>query len=123
MEYTIDFQGSYLSVKLFGVAELRAYSECIKLILDHEYWTAGTSVLLDQTELDTGSLTVEEVRAIAHLCGARRAETGAGSLAMLVDRDLEYGMNRMWSVFVEDQWDVGVGVFRSRDKAVAWLTA
>jgi len=42
--------------------------------------------------------------------------------AILVARDLEYGMVRMWGVFVEGKWDVTVNLFKSRDEAIVWLT-
>jgi len=123
MEYTIESRDSYLEVKQSGLCELRVYGECLAAVLEHESWTPGTPTLVDQTELDAGTLTINEVRALATQCGARREEAGSSRLAILVARDLEFGMNRMWGVFVEDQWDVVLGVFRSKEEAVAWLTA
>ena len=40
---------------------------------------------------------------------------------MYVSGDLEYGLNRMWHVFIEGDWEVESNVFRSREEAMPWL--
>lgn len=66
---------------------------------------------------------VNEVKELALMCGEVRVEAGSSKLAVLVNRDLEYGMTRMWSVFVEDKWDVEIEVFRTESEAITWLMA
>ncbi len=121
MEYSIIKHSNYFEIKLSKQADLRVYAEYINATLSHPDWTPGTPVLLDQTGLDTSLLRIGEVNAIADQCTALKAEIGAAKVALLVSRDMEYGMNRMWAVFIEDRWDALVGLFRSREEAVAWL--
>jgi len=123
MNYSIENCDKYIEVKQTGAGDIRVYVECIDAVLEYKTWTPGTPVLVDQTKLDASLLTVNDVQKIAALCGTHRKEAGSSKLAMLVARDLEFGMNRMWSVFVEDEWDVDVEVFKSKEQAVAWLTA
>ena len=43
-------------------------------------------------------------------------------MATVVSRDLEYGMARMWGVFVGSKvWHASEKLFRDRDEALAWL--
>jgi len=48
-------------------------------------------------------------------------QLGKTKLALLVARDLEFGLAKMWQVFVDEKWDVISRVFRSRDEAITWL--
>jgi hypothetical protein len=91
-------------------------------MLDHAEWQPGTAWIHDHADLDAGMLTVTEVKMIADLCAERSAQMGAGKCAIVVGRDLEFGLSRMWAVFVEDRWDVDARVFRSLDEAIAWLS-
>lgn len=77
--------------------------------------------LFDHSDLDSGPLTVNDVRSIADACLDFREQFGFSRLALLLRRDLEFGLARMWGVFMEGRWDATVGIFRSRDDAVAWL--
>lgn len=123
VEYSIETREGYLEVILTGPADIQRYLELLNKIVEYESWTQGTPVLLNQADLDAAPLTASDIRAIANGCGNKRETLGVGNLAMLVARNLEFGTNRMWQVFVEDQWDVVVKQFRSRNEAVAWLTA
>ena len=95
MEFSIETRDDYLEARLSWPADLRIYRKFLNTILDHPAWTPEMPVLQDQTELDTGVLTVNDVRTIADLCVARKTEAGPAKPALLVARDLEYGMNRM----------------------------
>ena len=39
---------------------------------------------------------------IAVFCTEQSSEFGTTKMAMYVSRELEYGLNRMWHVFIED---------------------
>lgn len=36
-------------------------------------------------------------------------------------RDLQFGMAKMWEVYVEDKWYVTNKLFRYREEAIKWL--
>ena len=57
------------------------------------------------------------------ISGQYSEQLGTAKVAIVVDRDLDYGMTRMWQVLVESHttsYD-SVKIFRNRDEAVAWL--
>lgn len=121
MKYEVRYDDEFFEVTTHGDAELERFEDFIDLLLGHEMWKPGTAFLVDHSELNAGPLTVEEVRGIAKVCEKRRAEFGQAKFALLVSRELEYGMARMWETYVEDKWDVTTKLFRSPDEACSWL--
>jgi hypothetical protein len=57
------------------------------------------------------------------ISGQYSEQLGAAKVAIAVDRDLDYGMTRMWQVLVEIHTlsYASAKIFRNRDEAVAWL--
>ena len=123
MDFTLRYSGGLIEIKISGAANPMMYSDALDALFIQDKWKPGTPILLDETEMDASLLTVNDVRTIAEICIRRSTEFGPARCAIFVSRDLEYGMNRMWMVFVEGKWEVVVDLFRSRDEAIAWLTA
>ena len=121
MKYEVRYDDEFFEVTTHGDAEPGGFEEFIDLLLGHEKWKPGTAFLVDHSELNAGPLTVAEVHNIADMCVRRRAQFGRARCALLVRRDLEYGLARMWEVFVEGKWDVTANLFRSRNEAILWL--
>ena len=121
IEYELHYRDGFFEIETHGGAEAWKFGEFLARMLADERWKPGTPFLTNHTDLDAGSLTVNEVRQIAAYCIDSRANFGHARCAVVVGRDLEFGLSRMWGVFVEGEWDVAAGVFRSRDEAVAWL--
>ena len=121
MKYELHYREGLFEVKTNGDAEPGGIKEFLDSMIAHEKWKPGTSFLVDHSELDFGHLTVNDVHAIEGVCARLRAELGKARCATLAPRNEQYGLVRMWDVFVERKWDVIHHVFRSRDEAVSWL--
>ena len=121
MKYELNYREGFFEVKTYGDAEPGEIKEFLNSMLAHEKWKPGTSFLVDHSELNFGDLTVNDVRHIANVAVRRRAELGQARNATVAPRDEQYGLVRMWEVFVESKWDVIHHVFKSRDEAVSWL--
>jgi len=121
MKYELNYRGGFFEVKTYGDAEPGGIKKFLDPMLSHEKWKTGTSFLVDHTELNLGHLTVNEIRDIANVSVRPRAELGQARCATVAPHDEQYGLVRMWEVFVEGRWDVIHRVFRSRDEAVSWL--
>ena len=77
-------------------------------------------VLMDFSETTEFRAIPEEVRSLARLDGRVSEYATNISVAIVAPRDQEFGMSRMWEVFVEGTgWQTAV--FRDRAEAVAWL--
>ena len=121
MEFTLKTGTGFLEIKLSGKANLDVYRATLNALNAHDEWDPGTPLLLDETELDTSALTNAEVKAIAEMFTGMRAVLGQSKVATVVARDLEFGMHRMFEVYVGDKIDTRGRLFRSRTEAVAWL--
>ncbi len=122
MEYTVQHSGSYFEITITGAADVNGFVALVDSILEHEDWKPGTPILVDETAFDASQISVEGVRSIANAYTRRGSEFGEARVATFVTCDLEFGIDRMWMVFVEDQWDVSSNVFRSRGEAIDWLS-
>jgi hypothetical protein len=121
MKHEIVWRDGCLEVKTHGDATVEGMAAMIAGILSHERWQCGGAVLVDNSELNAGALTVAQIRSIADMASQGREQVGTAKIAHLVARDLEFGLVRMWEALVSQRWDARLMCFRSRDEAVAWL--
>ena len=123
MQFNLNYHDAVFEVTTSGDAILQGYYDFTKAVLEHDEWKPGGLILLDHTKLNTGPLTVDDVQAIAIISGQYSEQLGTARVAIVVARDLDYGMTRMWQVFVENQTNsyASAKIFRNRDEAWAWL--
>ena len=123
VQFNLSYHDAIFEVTTSGDAILQGYYDFTKAVLEHEEWKPGGLILLNHTELNTGPLTINDVQAIAIISGQYSEQLGTAKVAIVVDRDLDYGMTRMWLVFVESHTTsyASAKIFRNRDAAVAWL--
>ena len=95
MDFEVHYNDEFFEVKTRGDAELGGFEEFIAVVLGHEQWKPGAAFLVDHSELNVGPLTVADVRDTAEISARRRAEFGRARVAILVSRNLEYGMAGM----------------------------
>jgi len=121
VDYSIEYSNGVFIGITSGDAEVERFGDLLDAMLTHDEWQPGMPWLHDHTNLNSGPLTVNDVQRIAQLCAERSTQLGRGKCAIIGARDLEFGLIRMWSIYVERQWDVVTKVFRSREEAMAWL--
>ncbi|MCP4573515.1 MAG: hypothetical protein GY838_14250 [bacterium] len=122
MEYEIHQRSGFVEVVTHGDGEAKVFQELLSEVLARPEWKPGVPVLIDHSDFNAGPLTVGEMSALADMIGNVRVELGSSRMAILVVRDLEFGLGRMWLAFVEDKWSGTSDIFRSREDAVCWLT-
>lgn len=93
-------------------------------VLDTHLGAKGASdyrySLTDLTAADAFDVTNRAIHRVAELCRTAAAAENRRMVAVVGDRDLVFGLARMWQVFArETGWTTEV--FRSRDEAEAWL--
>ena len=79
-------------------------------------------LLVDLADATLAQLLITALKQLAELHKALAEHTVPGMpVAVVAGRDLEYGLARMWQVFVEENgWETMV--FRSRKEAQRWLS-
>lgn len=121
MDFEVSFQDGVFMVVTSGDAEVMRFREYLDETFAHESWQPGMPILHDHSQLNSGPLTVDDIRRIADFCAESRAQFGHTRMAVVAGHDLEYGLARMWGTFVDGRWDVAAQTFRTRDDALRWL--
>jgi hypothetical protein len=123
VQFKLNLHDAIFEVTTSGDAILQGYFDFTLAVLDHEEWKPGGLILLNHTELNTGPLTIDDIQAIANISEQYSERLGKVKVAIVVDRDLDYGMTRMWQSLVESHTTShdSSEIFRNRDEAVAWL--
>ncbi len=123
MDFRVQYNGEFFVCSTSGDATADAFEEFLDALLAHADWKPGSHSLIDHSKLNSGPLTVDEIQRIAQFCSDRRDLVGSGKCAIVVERNLEYGLARMWGEFVHGRWDAVAEVFRSQEEAKIWLSA
>jgi hypothetical protein len=121
MEFRITAHDGFFEMRLAGDIDPDKYDEVFDTLFAHDEWKPGTPLLVDESDLRADNLTIAGLRDIATTCTNRGTEFGDTRMAMYVSRELEFGLNRMWHIFIEGNWNVIGNVFRSRGEAMTWL--
>jgi len=123
LDYGIEDCGGYFLATTSGDVEVDSFGNLLDAIFTHENWNSDTPYITDLSDLNAGLVTANGVRRIAQITRDRRSRYGATKSAIVAPRDLEYGLSRMWLVFVDDEENVDTSIFRTREEAIAWVTA
>ena len=121
MEYAIREHEDFVEVVTDGAADTSTFDSYLHELIGLDRWKAGTPFLNNHSGLNVSNLTIDDVREIADVVGRCRSELGRSRMAILANREVVFGMARMWEVFVDDKWDGETRVFRERTEAVDWL--
>ena len=123
MQFNLNYHDGIFEVTTSGDAVAQVFNDFAKALFEHEEWKPGEVILLNHSELNAGTLTNDDIRAIASISGLYCEQFGEAKVACLVGRELEYGMARMWQTFVDIKvvWSASEKLFMDRDEAVTWL--
>lgn len=121
VEYCNTAKQGFFELRLAGEIDAGTYPEVFNALFTHIDWRPGTPLLVDESDLRATDLTIGGLKKIADICTSRATDFGTTRMSMYVSRDLEFGLNRMWHVFIDGNWEVEGNVFRSREEAMTWL--
>jgi hypothetical protein len=121
MNYTMTSRDGFLDVETHGDADRGGLMAMIADILSHPNWAKAGAIFLNHSDLNSNPLTVDDIHSTAREVGRLREQFGQARVAVLVRRDVEFGMVRMWETIASNNWDATLRCFRSRDEAMLWL--
>lgn len=93
--------------------------EIVRLVDEHD-WERAPRVLWDLRNLEEAPRTSPELRLAADLLEEAHRRLEGGRTAIVVARDLDFGLARMFQAFA-DGAGVRYEIFRDREAALAWL--
>lgn len=94
----------------------------LKEVYEAEDYDPETPVLWDLREADATPFSADDVRRLSEFVAQYRRSPAHSRAALLVSRDVDFGLARMYEQVHEIRATGEVAVFRDYDEAVAWLT-
>lgn len=123
IEYTIDHERRLVTAKGNGTLtdeDVFGYQR--------EVWSRpdvdGYSELVDMSQVDSIDLpSVDRVRELARLSAGMDSRSSASRFAIIAPTEIAFGLGRMYEAYrnLDDRSTKEVGVFRSRQEALAFL--
>ena len=104
-----------------GDGDVEGIIAFLKDIIDHPQWVRGNYILLDHRALKINSITVSGREAVSEYFKSISYRLGNGKIALVMKRDVDYGIARAWEIITQDDVDIEVNVFLEYEKALDWL--
>lgn len=82
---------------------------------------ADIDVLWDLREARVTTMTSAEVEKLSDFVASHWGPAGKSRAALVVSRDFEFGITRMYEIFLESRMSATVRVFRDMEEALAWM--
>lgn len=93
-------------------------------VISHPEYSPGLPRLWDLRASSGAKLTFDDMRKLAQFVTRREAACGPSKVALVTERDLDFGLSRMYEMLSASRTPVySVRVFRGTADAVAWLVA
>jgi hypothetical protein len=119
LTWAIDREAGIVRVTAQGQVSLEHERDSLLRILAHPDHTPGLGILLDNRERRPAA-TPDHVRAMAGVVSEVPDRLGRMKLAIVVSRDVSFGMARMFAILSEAS-TMRTSIFRDVDEAEAWL--
>lgn len=123
MSYTIDFddQGA-VTVRTHGTADRHGIVRFIDELVDDPRFQAGTTVLIDHTNLDLHPLHTADIQAIADAVIRMNDRVAGTAVAIVTPASVGYGLSRQFTAFAESFGSgLDTRVFTTLEEARRWL--
>jgi hypothetical protein len=95
--------------------------QALESVYDRSDYRPGACVLWDLTGAQLHRFDKSDIRRIADYVSANRGAPKGTCSALVVSRDLDFGLARMYEQMLVAATDVRVMVFRDIEEARAWL--
>ncbi len=121
MNSEIHIHGNLATLQLSGKASVEGLYDVVEAIIDSPGWNPGINILCDYSELDLSQLTGDDIERYAKSISPNRKSLGNGLCACVSTKPSDFGLGRMWAVFMEQYSDLRVCIFYDLEKAQKWL--
>lgn len=119
-EIDVHCEGDLARITVRGTVTLTDLKSALELLVASPGYRPRIAMLWDLRAADAGELRAPDLTRYArHL--ADYPERFGARVAMVVSRDLEFGVMRMWQSFAEAPVPQERRVFRNLDEALGWL--
>jgi len=119
MDFDVDHHRKLIKIRLFGDLSPDALREAASQVFS-QY--PGYSRLWDLRSASIGDLSRDQLEGLAKFSQRGDSQPGKVRSALLVARDLDFGVGRMYQMVGEQILPVNFAVFRDEDEADGWFS-
>ena len=117
----IDLIKNLAVIEIQGQPTILNICEIVEMLLSSPGHTDGMDEVWDFRNASLANFTSEDLTFLAPFL-ARHLDRLGRRAALVVGRDLEYGIGQMWGAFAEEKAPRERRLFRSMEDAFQWLT-
>jgi len=117
----INKERNLRSHKVKGLISVRELKENLLGIYKSPEYYPDMNALWDLRDADFSSVTTAEVRSLIEMVKEYWGQGGKNKAALIVSRDLDYGLSRMYEILMSGSSSGNIMVFRKYDEAEKWL--
>lgn len=121
IETKIDAETSLRTHVVTGAVQTDEYEAVLEETYRRPDYRPAAGVLWDVREADLKHISRHEIKRILDFVMQHRGAPPGVRTAIVVGRDLDYGLARMAEQFLEAESPSDVMVFRDTDEGMAWL--
>ena len=123
MDFEINFvKGKgYFIIKTSGDTTPDDVENSLRQVFNSQDWRIGTHILYDNRLENLDNLSGDEVEEISLKFTQFNDKLKHSKIALVMPRDLAFGLARMWEIHNENKASFKTYVFRSIDEAHKWI--
>jgi hypothetical protein len=117
----IDKNNKIRSHKVEGELTLDGVKEQLNKIYSSTDFESDMNVIWDLREAGFSSMDASGVRSVMEYVSRNWGESGKSKGALVVSRDLDFGLSRMYEMLMESVSTNEIRVFKDIDEAKIWI--
>ena len=121
MKHHIQIQEEFALIHVSGTAGPSGFSSTAVTLLAIPEWKTNMNILIDYSDLNLSHVTTKDVDILAQSLAPHKEQLGSGFCAIVNTKPLDFGLGRIWQVFMEEYTNLRVAVFYDIDEAKNWL--
>ena len=123
MDHRVELSddGLMLIVIAEGNANVHGIISFINVIVDHPEWKKGNNILVDCRKLTTNDLSQSKLQFISDHFRSVEKRLGDGKIALLMQREIDFGKARSWETMTEHAVKIQTNVFLDIERVKSWL--
>lgn len=117
----VDKNGCFF-IQTEGDGDVEGIIAFLKDIISHPQWKPGNNILLDHRALSINAISVSGINEVSAYFKSIADKLGNGKIALVMSREVDFGIARAWENITTDDVDIKIYVFRELEKAISWLS-
>ena len=123
MKHTLNVSenGLVFTIVTDGDGDVDGIIAFLKDIISHPQWKPGKHILLDHRALMIDEISAPGIEDVSLYFISIADKLGDGKIALVMNRDIDFGIARAWESITNLDVDIKIHVFRKLDDAINWL--